>query len=163
MCRRLPLPTLPLVLTLSVATALVGTATAQEKPKDPWKALAFRNIGPATMGGRVDDVAVLESNPSVFYVATASGGIWKTINYGTTFVPVFDDQEVSSIGDITMAPSDPQILYAGSGEPNNRQSSSWGNGVYKTRDGGATWTHVGLDGSQAIGRIAVHPTNPDVA
>ena len=138
-------------------------ALAQEAPRDSLKALAFRNIGPATMGGRVDDVAVVESNPQTFYVATASGGIWKTVNSGTTFAPVFDDQEVSSIGDITLAPSDPQTLYAGSGEPNNRQSSSWGNGVYRTRDGGKTWAHVGLSGTQAIGRIVVHPANPDIA
>jgi photosystem II stability/assembly factor-like uncharacterized protein len=106
---------------------------------------------------------VVESDPRIFYVATASGGIWKTVNNGTTFVPVFDDYEVSSIGDIALAPSDPQTLYAGTGEPNNRQSSSWGNGVYRTRDGGKTWTHVGLSGTQAIGRIVVHPTNADVA
>ena len=153
-----------MVCALLVAScALSVLAFAQEAPRDPLKALAFRNIGPATMGGRVDDVAVVESNPQTFYVATAAGGIWKTVNSGTTFVPVFDDHEVSTIGDITLAPSDPQTLYAGSGEPNNRQSSSWGNGVYRTRDGGKTWAHVGLSGTQAIGRIVVHPANPDVA
>ncbi len=150
------------VLALALAVPSRGAAEAA-KDNDPWKALAFRNIGPATMGGRVDDVAVVESNPSFFYVATASGGIWKTVNNGTTFTPVFDDYEVSSIGDIAVAPSDPQTLYAGTGEPNNRQSSSWGNGVYRTRDGGKTWTHLGLAGTQAIGRIVVHPANPDIA
>ncbi len=150
------------------ALALVVAFGASESPgqeaaRDPWKALAFRNIGPATMGGRVDDVAVVEGDPRTFYVATAAGGIWKTTNHGTTFTPVFDDYEVSTIGDVTLAPSDPQTLYAGSGEPNNRQSASWGNGVYRTRDGGKTWVHAGLAGTQAIGRIAVHPTNPEVA
>lgn len=129
---------------------------------DLLKKLEFRNIGPAIMGGRVDDVAVVEGDPSTFYVATASGGILKTINGGTTFEPVFDDQAVSSIGDLALAPSDPQVLYAGTGEPNNRQSSSWGDGVYKTTDGGKTWTNVGLGDTRHIGRVLVHPTNPDV-
>jgi photosystem II stability/assembly factor-like uncharacterized protein len=149
----------------SVAVLVLAAfpTAAQEPPKDPFKALVFRNIGPAVMGGRIDDMAVVEASPSTFYVATASGGIWKTINNGTTFTPVFENYEVSTIGDIALAPSDPQTLYAGTGEPNNRQSSSWGNGVYRTRDGGKTWTHVGLAGTEAIGRIAVHPTNSEVA
>jgi photosystem II stability/assembly factor-like uncharacterized protein len=127
------------------------------------KNLEFRNIGPAIMGGRVDDVAVVESDPKTFYVGTASGGVLKTTNNGTTFEPVFDQQEVSSIGDVTLAPSDPQVLYVGTGEPNNRQSSSWGNGVYRSNDGGRTWTHLGLAETRHIGRIAVDPRNPDVA
>src|SRR3990172_11286771 len=100
------------------------------------QALEFRSLGPAIMGGRIDDFAVVESNPSIFYVGTASGGIFKTLNRGVTFEPVFDDQEVSTIGDLALAPSDPSILYLRTGEPNNRQSSSWGNGLYKTMDGG---------------------------
>src|SRR5206468_12897408 len=126
------------------------------------KGLEFRNIGPAIMGGRIDDFAVLESRPSTFYVGAASGGLWKTENNGTTFEPVFDDQECSSIGDVAIAPSDPSVLYVGTGEPNNRQSSSWGHGVYKTTDGGKTWAHLGLVETHHIGRIVVHPTNPDV-
>lgn len=136
---------------------------AFDRANDPLAGLEFRNIGPAIMGGRIDDVAVVESDPSTFYVATASGGIFKTTNNGTTFEPVFDDQPVSSIGALAIAPSDPQVLYAGTGEPNNRQSSSWGNGVYKTRDGGRSWQHVGLADSHHIGRIVVHPRNPEVA
>src|SRR3990172_3067729 len=126
------------------------------------QALEFRSLGPAIMGGRIDDFAVVESNPSVFYVGPASGGIFRTENAGTTFEPVFDDQEVSSIGDLAIAPSDPSILYVGTGEPNNRQSSSWGNGVYKTTDGGRTWRHLGLSDTQHIGRVVVHPRQPDV-
>src|SRR5438094_4618043 len=103
------------------------------------KGLEFRNIGPAIMGGRIDDFAVVESRPSTFYVGAASGGLWKTENNGTTFEPVFDDQDSSSIGDIAIAPSDPLVLYVGTGEANNRQSSSWGHGVYQTTDGGKTW------------------------
>jgi photosystem II stability/assembly factor-like uncharacterized protein len=126
------------------------------------KGLEFRSIGPAIMGGRIDDFAVVESNPSTFYVGTASGGILKTTNNGTTFEPIFDDQLVSSIGDLAIAPSDPQVLYAGTGEPNNRQSSSWGNGVYKSLDGGKTWQHAGLAETHHIGRVLVHPSHPEV-
>lgn len=139
------------------------TAAGAAAPGDPFSALAFRNIGPALMGGRVDDVDVVESDPSTFFVATASGGLWKTTNNGVTFAPVFDDQETSSIGDVAIAPSDPGIVYVGTGEPNNRQSSSWGHGVYKSLDGGRTWAHLGLAGTQHIGRVVVHPQNPDVA
>ncbi len=132
-------------------------------PAEALAGLEFRNIGPAIMGGRIDDFAVVEGRPSTFYVAAASGGLWKTVNNGVTFEPVFDDQEVSSIGDVAVAPSDPSILYVGTGEPNNRQSSSWGNGVYKSLDAGKTWIHLGLADTHHIGRVAVHPTNPDVA
>jgi photosystem II stability/assembly factor-like uncharacterized protein len=125
--------------------------------------LPFRNIGPAIMGGRIDDFAVVESNPAVFYVATASGGLWKTMNNGVTFEPVFDDQETSSIGDVTVAPSNPNVVYVGTGEQNNRQSSSWGHGIFKSLDGGRTWVHLGLADTLHIGRIVVHPTNPDIA
>jgi photosystem II stability/assembly factor-like uncharacterized protein len=125
--------------------------------------LRFRSIGPAVMGGRVDDFAVVESDPSIVYVATASGGVLKTTNAGTTWTPIFDDQEVSTIGDITVAPSDPSIVWVGTGEPNNRQSSSWGNGVYKSTDAGKTWQHMGLRATESIGRIVIHPTNPSVA
>ena len=124
--------------------------------------LEFRSIGPAIMGGRIDDFAVVEQDPQTFYVGTASGGILKTTNNGTTFEPIFDDQLVSSIGDLAIAPSDPQILYAGTGEPNNRQSSSWGNGVYKTLDGGKSWQHVGLTETHHIGRVLVHPGRPEL-
>jgi len=140
------------------APAAAAPALAPEQ----LKGLEFRNIGPAIMGGRIDDFAVVESNPSTFYVGTASGGILKTTNNGITFEPVFDDQLVSSIGDLAIAPSDPQILYAGTGEPNNRQSSSWGNGVYKTLDGGKTWQHVGLAETHHIGRVLVHPSHPEI-
>jgi photosystem II stability/assembly factor-like uncharacterized protein len=146
--------------------AFASAASAQPKAAtltpDHLKGFEFRNIGPAIMGGRIDDFAVVESNPSIFYVGTASGGILKTTNGGTTFEPVFDDQLVSSIGDLAIAPSDPQIVYVGTGEPNNRQSSSWGNGVYKTLDGGKSWQHLGLAETHHIGRMVVHPRNPDV-
>jgi photosystem II stability/assembly factor-like uncharacterized protein len=122
----------------------------------------LRNIGPANMGGRIDDFAVVESNPVVVYVATASGGIWKTDNNGVTWEPIFDSQETSTIGDITVAPSNPDVVWAGTGEPNNRQSSSWGNGVYKSTDGGKSWRNMGLNATHHIGRIVIHPHNPDI-
>jgi photosystem II stability/assembly factor-like uncharacterized protein len=124
--------------------------------------LQFRSIGPAIMGGRIDDIDVVESNPHIIYVATASGGLWKTVNNGTTWAPLFDNESHSSIGDVTIAPSNPDIVWVGTGEPNNRQSSSWGNGVYKSMDGGKTWENMGLNDSHHIGRIAIHPLNPEV-
>ena len=124
--------------------------------------LKWRCIGPANMGGRIDDFAVVESDPRVFYVATASAGIWKTTNNGVTFTPVFDDQTTSTIGDVTVSQSNPDIVWVGTGEPNNRQSSSWGDGVYKSADGGKTWKNMGLRDTHHIGRIVIHPTNPDV-
>src|SRR5438874_2146733 len=125
-----------------------------------FKAIKFREIGPATMGGRIDDFAVVESNPDIIYVATASGGIFKTRNSGTTWEPVFDDQGTSTIGAVAVAPSDPSIVWAGSGEANNRQSSSWGDGIYKSTDAGKTWKKMGLADTHHIGRIVISPTDP---
>src|SRR6267154_40836 len=103
----------------------------QPTPTDKFKNLEFREIGPATMGGRIDDFAVVESNPNIVYVGTASGGVWKTTNNGTTWEPIFDKESVSTIGDIAIAPSDPAVVWVGTGEPNNRQSSSWGDGAHR--------------------------------
>ncbi|MGQ9617758.1 MAG: VPS10 domain-containing protein [Candidatus Aminicenantia bacterium] len=124
--------------------------------------ITLRNIGPAIMGGRIDDFAVVEKDPRIIFVATASGGLWKTVNNGVTWEPVFDNEEVSSIGDVSFAPSNPNIVWVGTGEANNRQSSSWGNGVYKSTDGGKTWKHMGLRDTHHIARIVVHPNNPDI-
>ena len=126
------------------------------------KNLKFRSIGPAQMGGRIDDLAVVESDPRVIYAGAAAGGIFKTVNGGATWKAIFEDQPNPSIGDLALAPSNPSILYVGTGEPNNRQSSSWGDGVYKTMDGGVTWTHLGLKETHHIGRIVVHPTDPNI-
>ncbi|MBE3064719.1 MAG: hypothetical protein IMZ69_06840, partial [Spirochaetes bacterium] len=126
------------------------------------KELEFREVGPAIMGGRVDDISVVESNPKIVYIGLASGGVWKTTNAGTTWAPLFDKEAVSTIGAVAVAPSDPSIVWVGTGEPNNRQSSSWGNGVYRSADAGLSWQHLGLSDTHHIGRIVVHPTNPDV-
>jgi len=127
------------------------------------KHFTWRSIGPANMGGRIDDIAVVESNPSTFYVGFATGGVWKTTNNGTTFTPIFDEQPATSIGDIAIAQSSPDIVYVGTGEPNNRQSSSFGAGVFKTTDAGKTWKYVGLKETQSIARIVVHPKDPNIA
>jgi hypothetical protein len=124
--------------------------------------LRFREIGPAVMGGRVADLAVNEANPAEFYVGFASGGVWKTTNQGMSWTPIFDRESTASIGDVTLAPSNPNILWVGTGEPQNRQSSPWGDGVYKSVDGGRTWRHVGLRETRHIGRIIIHPTNPEI-
>jgi photosystem II stability/assembly factor-like uncharacterized protein len=124
--------------------------------------LEYRAIGPTRQSGRFIDIAVPTQRPYTFYIAAASGGLWKTDNNGITFDVLFTDEAVLSIGAISVAPSDPDILYLGSGEANNSRSSYWGDGVYKSTDAGESWTNVGLPESQHIGRIVVHPTNPDI-
>jgi len=113
------------------------------------KPFVFRSIGPANMGGRVDDIAVVESNPSIIYIGFATGGVWKSTNNGTTWTPIFDEQPVTSIGDIAIAPSDPNVVYVGTGEPNNRQSSSFGGGVFKSVDGGKAFVCVSFNPTQS--------------
>lgn len=125
--------------------------------------LHFRSIGPAVMGGRVHEVAALPDDPSTVYVATASSGLWKSTNKGTTWTSIFEGQATSSFGDVAIAPSDHDIIWAGTGEQNNRQSSTWGNGVYRSTDGGETWAHLGLEKTRSIGRVLVDPRDADVA
>jgi photosystem II stability/assembly factor-like uncharacterized protein len=125
----------------------------------------WRSIGPANTGGRVDDFAVVRTPgaPDAIYVATASGGVFKSTNQGTTWTPVFDRVDaMMSIGDVTVAPSNGAVVWVGTGEANNRQSSSWGDGVYKSVDGGRAWKAMGLKETRHIGRIVIHPTNSDV-
>ena len=136
--------------------------TTNSSGRGPFDRLHFRSIGPATPSGRVDDLAVLESNPAVFYVAGATSGVWKTENMGTTFTPVFDHEGSASVGDIAIAPTDANLLWVGTGENNNRQSSSWGDGVYKTTDGGRTWKNMGLRASKQIARIIIDPVDFDI-
>ncbi|HEU4564513.1 MAG TPA: hypothetical protein VFS05_07690 [Gemmatimonadaceae bacterium] len=125
--------------------------------------MRWRPIGPANMSGRITDVEGIPSPSKTFYVAAAAGGIWKTTNAGTTFRPVFDDQRCISMGDLAIAPSDTNVIYAGTGEEDSRNSISPGCGMFKSTDGGKTWTHVGLEKTGAIGRIIVHPTDPNTA
>lgn len=124
--------------------------------------LHFRSIGPATMSGRIADVAVYENNPAVFYVGTAHGGVWKTTSNGNTFTPLFQDQGLMAIGDVEVSQANPDVVWVGTGESNNRQSTSWGSGLYKSTDGGKTFVLMGLPQSKHINRIVIHPTNPDI-
>src|SRR5438105_4271390 len=128
-----------------------------------FKNLKARSIGPAVMGGRVSDIAIDPRNPFVFYVALGHGGVFKSGDSGISFDPIFDKQPVLSVGAIAIAPSDSDVIWVGSGEANDRNSSDWGNGVYRTTDGGEHWTNVGLKNSRTIARIVVDPKNPDVA
>jgi photosystem II stability/assembly factor-like uncharacterized protein len=125
------------------------------------EALPARNIGPANMGGRIVDLAVVEKNPDTYYVAAATGGVWKTTDAGATWKPL-TDHLTCSIGAVAVSQSNPGILWVGAGEANPRNSVTWGDGVYKSTDGGKTWQHMGLRESRHIGRIVIHPTNPDI-
>ena len=121
-----------------------------------------RNVGPVVQGGRVSDIAVNPQQTKHFLVAFASGGVFKTENNGITFTPIFDNQGALTIGDIAMAPSDPSVIWVGTGEKNSSRSSYAGSGVYSSKDGGKSWQHHDLAGTQHIGRIVVHPENPDI-
>ena len=128
-----------------------------------FKNLKVRWIGPAVMGGRISDIAIDPRNPAVFYVGHAHGGVWKTGDNGVTFNPIFDKEHSLSIGAIAIAPSDSDVIWVGTGEPNDRNTSGWGDGVYRSTDGGVHWENVGLKESREIARIAVHPKKPEVA
>jgi len=125
-------------------------------------AFKLRSIGPALTSGRIADFAVNPDDPSEFYVASASGGVWKTINAGTTFTPIFDHQGSYSIGCITMDPNNSHIIWVGTGENNNQRSVAYGDGIYKSTDSGGSWKHMGLQDSEHIGMIAVDPRDSDV-
>ncbi len=136
--------------------------TESSSGSGPLDSLAFRSIGPATPSGRVDDLAVLASDPTTFYVAMATSGIYKTTNGGTTFTSVFDNEGTGSIGAIAIAATDANLVWAGTGEGNNRQSSSWGDGVYKSTDGGRSWKNMGLRSSKQIAKVVVDPVDFNV-
>lgn len=134
------------------------------KQDSPFKAMKWQHLGPTNVSGRCTDIAVVtpKGKNYTIYVATASGGVWKTVNEGTTWEPIFDQEASTSIGDVTIAPSDDQIVWVGTGEPNIFRSSMAGSGVYKSVDSGKTWLHMGLTDTHTIARIVVHPENPDV-
>jgi len=164
-----PSPTPAVAQSPAPARSATPTPTPSPTPtpinwsEDPMlKRFVFRGIGPASMGGRVDDIAAVESNPYIFYVGLATGGVWKTTNNGTTFTPVFDTYSTASIGDIAIAPSNPDVVWVGTGEANNRQSASFGDGIYKSTDGGKTFARMGLEDSQTIARIVIDPKDPNI-
>ena len=152
------------LLLLTGATVSTTAGAQLSTPLDSAMLAAFkwRAIGPAVMAGRITDIEVDPRNPKTFYVVAASGGIWKTVSNGTMFIPVFDKERVISMGDLAVAPSNPDILYAGTGEEDSRNSISPGGGVYKSIDAGRTWKLTGLAETQHIGRIVVDPQDPNI-
>jgi hypothetical protein len=144
------------------AARTAGPAAAASLQDIVFDALEWRSIGPANFAGRISDVEGIPHPSATFYIAPAAGGVWKTTNNGTTFRPVFDGHPVASMGDIAIAPSDTLQVWAGTGEESLRNSISPGRGIYKSVDGGTSWQLMGLEKTETIGRIVVHPTNPDI-
>jgi photosystem II stability/assembly factor-like uncharacterized protein len=140
----------------------VTPASAQKIPENILSKIHYRELGPTRQGGRVVAFAVSRQDPYVYFVGAGPGGLWKTVNNGTTFESVFDKENTSTIGDVAVAPSDHNIVWVGTGEANLRNSTYYGDGVYKSTDGGKTWTHMGLKESHHIGRVIIHPKNPNV-
>jgi photosystem II stability/assembly factor-like uncharacterized protein len=176
-------PTVVVLVPIIVAAAAISAAVqAPKKParsketaapavpagESPVKAeqlkgFRWRSVGPANMGGRVSDIAGHPNDPATFYVALGTGGLLKTTNYGTTWRFVFEDQPVASVGSVAVAPSKPEVVWVGTGEGNSRNSSSWGDGVYRSTDAGKGWQHLGLAATHDIPRLVVHPKDPDTA
>ncbi|MDE3014458.1 MAG: glycosyl hydrolase [Gemmatimonadota bacterium] len=151
-------------LSALVLLAIVGLTDGlnAQTIAEEFDSLHFRSIGPATMSGRISDLAVYEANPAVYYVATAHGGLWKTTSGGALFEPLFQNEGLIALGDVAISQTDPDLVWVGAGESNNRQTTSWGGGVYKSTDGGRTFEHMGLEDSRHINRILIDPRNPDV-
>ena len=152
-----------LALGVPFLAGLLRDLSAQQARNDPtlYAGLRWRMIGPFR-GGRVNGVSGVGGQPNTFYFGSVGGGVWKTTNAGRTWLPIFDSQPIASIGAVTVAPSNPNVLYVGTGEADMRSQISYGNGMYKSTDAGKTWTHIGLDDTRQIGRVIVHPTNADV-
>ncbi|MFZ1375495.1 MAG: hypothetical protein WAS25_02755 [Geothrix sp.] len=159
----------PLFLALLCGIPVAAQKAQAARPAAPTveaarlAALKVRSLGPATMGGRVSDIATDPGNADTFYLGLATGGVWKTANAGATFTPLFDKQGTASIGAVAVAPSNPRVLWVGTGEANDRNSSGWGKGVFRSVDGGETWAQAGLEGSRTIPRIVVHPKDANTA
>ena len=160
-CRRRHRPLRAAIPFLLLPCLPVPGLRAQAITADLLESFTYRSIGPTRQSGRFVDFAVPAQQPYTFYAATGSGHLWKTANNGVTFEPLFTDQAVFSIGAVAVAPSDPNVLYLGSGEANTSRSTYWGNGIYKSTDAGKTWTHVGLPESHHIGRVVIHPRDPN--
>lgn len=158
------------MLILLILCALVVDAQRNKKNTTPASSLddvslgglKFRSVGPALTSGRISDFAVNPNNFKEYYVAVSSGGVWKTVNAGTTYTPIFDQQGSYSIGCVTIDPNNSSVVWIGTGENNNQRSVAYGDGIYKSNDGGASWTHMGLKNSEHIGKILVDPRNSDV-
>ncbi len=160
---------LRLIIALSAAVVVGGTGITLmgQGPSgvpvaDQFNRLHFRSIGPSIMSGRVTDFAVYEASPATFYVGTAHGGVWKTTDNGATFAPLFQNDGLMSVGDLAVSQKDPNLVWLGSGEGNNRQSISWGDGIFKSTDGGKTWKNMGLATSKHINRVRIDPEDNNI-
>jgi photosystem II stability/assembly factor-like uncharacterized protein len=151
-----------LVLPFLFVSPLLWAAERVELPAAFLDQLPVRPIGPANTGGRVSAIAVVEGKSSTQYVGAASGGVWKTTDNGGTWTPVFEHEGTASIGDVAVSKSNPDVVWVGTGEANPRNSVSWGDGVYKSTDGGKTWKNKGLRDSEHVGRVVIHPKDADV-
>jgi len=158
------------LLTLLVAFCFIFQTEAQRRnqsstaqlPDSVFTGLKLRNIGPAFMSGRIGDVAIHPNNENIWYVAVGSGGVWKTVNAGTTWTPIFDDEGSYSIGCVTVDPNNPHVVWVGTGENVGGRHMGYGDGIYKSEDGGESWTNMGLKASEHISEIIIHPDNSDV-
>ncbi len=151
-----------LALALLFALVALPEAIAQKIPDQVVESIKFREIGPSRQGGRYVDIAVVDKAPKVFYTATASGGLWKTVNNGQSWTSIFDNESTISIGAVAVDQRDTSVVWVGTGEANNSRSSYWGDGVYKSTDGGKSWQNMGLPESHHIGRILIDPKNSNV-
>jgi len=152
-----------ILLGLTLVLVLAAeTVWAQRNPENLIKDLSWRNIGPANMSGRIADIEAYDDDFATVYVGSASGGVWKSVNAGASWTPIFDDYGAASIGDVAIHQKDRNLVWVGTGERNRRNSATWGDGVYKSTDGGETFTHMGLANTYVTGRIIVHPDNTDI-
>lgn len=151
-----------ILLLLCLVFATSGQVISQTTEETLIKDLKWRNVGPANMIGRISDFEALESDFTQVLIGSASGGVWKSVNAGTTWQPIFDNYGSASIGDVAFYQKDPDIIWVGTGEECPRNSIAWGDGIYKSTDGGKTFTHLGLEATHAIGRIITHPSSPDI-
>ncbi len=151
-----------LVASLLAASLACAARAAESEPKtrlkpETFSGLSLRGIGPAAISGRIADLAVHPDDPATWYLASASGGVWKTTNAGTTWAPIFDGQGSYSIGAIALDPRNPLVVWVGTGENNSQRSVSYGDGLYRSTDGGGNWEKMGLEKSEHISRILVDP------
>ncbi len=146
---------------LASIAILSALGVAQSDAELALQAIKPRELGPVNMGGRISSLAVYENDPRIYYVGTASGGVWKTVSAGTRFEPVFQYENTVALGALAVDQSNPDRVWIGTGEQNSRNSSSWGDGVYRSEDGGKSWQHMGLNGTRHISKIVLHPKNKD--
>ena len=161
--RRLAAVVAMVSLVVLAAYTVAGTqAPGATEDRSPFDGFHFRGIGPAAIGGRIHDLAIDPKDPAILYAAAATGGLWKSTNKGVTWTDIFGKQPDNTFGAIAIFEGDTKIIWAGTGENNNRQSSSWGGGVYRSTNGGDTWTYVGLHDTRSIGRVVLDRTNPNI-